>query len=131
MLINMDTVLSTSVRQNSQHWQLMIRDERRNLVIQHIYGGDWCFCRVELCESYLSAGINECLLINMSKNFARCQVRTCFESHDKLDVQFTASSGFSAPYFLTFHSPSPKTFRPVESIAMWRTQPLDLFLYLT
>jgi len=47
----------------------MIRDERQNLVIQHIYGGDWCFCRVELCESYFAAGINDCLLINMSDTF--------------------------------------------------------------
>ncbi len=69
MLINTTTVFSASVSQDSQHWQLMILEERQNLVTQHICCRDWCFCRVELCERYFAVGINERLLIDTPNTF--------------------------------------------------------------
>ncbi len=43
--------------------------ERKNLVIQDICCGDWCFCRVELSEGDFAVGINERLLIYTSNTF--------------------------------------------------------------
>ncbi len=69
MLFNSTAVFSASVSQDSEHWQLMSLEERKNLAIQDICCGDWCFCRVELSEGDFAVCINERLLIDTSNTF--------------------------------------------------------------
>jgi len=64
MMVNAPTVLSTSIRQNTQHRQLMLLEVWQHLVVKHIGYSDGCFRCVELGKCHLAADINESLLVD-------------------------------------------------------------------
>ena len=74
-MLDFTTILCTSVREYTKHWQLMLFEVRKNSIVQYVRSCNRGFGGVELSECYFAVRINERLLVDTSNTFEITHVK--------------------------------------------------------